>query len=287
VFLTGASGYLGSRVLAVLGRRRLSTVPTSRTGRVGEPCDLTDDGLTQALLERTAPSVVVHCAAGVPKSASAYDDAGAAEASAAMTKTLARHARCPIVFASSMTVYGTHPSCPVTEDAELQPDSAYARGKVTAERLLSDRQMAGDAALRLPGLFGLPRRSGLLYNAAKAFLTGGRFDVDVPKTSWAAMSVDDAAEYLVKAALGPSVGSGQAVNVGYDGEFSVPSAVAELAALCGVQWRPSTAGSRPFSMRLDRLSSRYGKLPVTFSQRLAELVNAVRRDLTVESSVRQ
>lgn len=262
-------------------------MPTSLGGGVGEPCDLADAVSVRALLDRTAPAVVIHCAATVPKSMSAYGDIGAADASVTILKTVADNARCPIVLASSMTVYGAAPDCPVDEGSGHLPAPGYARGKWTAEQLLFDRHRADDVALRLPGLFGLPRRSGLLYNAAKAFLTHGRFELTAPAEPWAAIAVDDAAEYLVRAATMPSGHAAQAVNVGYKGEYSVLSAVAQIASACGVEWRPQFMTVKPFSMRLQRLESRYGTLAVTFRQRLDEFVDAVRHDLALEPALRR
>lgn len=286
VLVTGASGYLGRHVAAALRARHVQCVTTSRSGRSGDACDLTDEASTHALFERIAPSVVIHCAAIVPQSSAAYDDEESAEMSTRMASSVACHARCPVVLVSSMTVYGSNPRSPVDEDSELLPDSAYARGKQAAEELLFRRGRPGDVALRLPGLFGLPRRGGLLYNAARGFLTRGRFDVDAPETCWAAMTVADAAEYLVKAALTTSTQPAQSVNVGYDGEFSIVRAVEQVAGLCGIEWRNAAAATASFSMKLGRLDSRCGKLPVTFGGRLAEFVDAVRLDLAVEATIR-
>ena len=285
ILLTGASGYLGRRVLSTLNAEGSSCVHTSLSGCAGEPCDLTDVNAVRALLNRVAPSIVIHCAAIVPKSASAYSDIEAAEASVAMMKTVADAARCRLVLASSMTVYGAAVDGPVDEERRPQPASAYGRGKWAAEQILFDRHLTDDVALRLPGLFGLPRRSGLLYNAARAFLTQGKFELAVPTEPWGAMAVDDAAKYLVRAALMPSDDPVQAVNVGYEVEWNVFSAVAQVAACCGVTWRPPSTKAPTFSMRRRRLESRYGTLPVTFHQRLAEFVDAVRHDLKSRSSL--
>lgn len=276
--VTGATGYLGKHVLANLERKHLSYVATSR----GD-CDLTDKRAVRTLLRRTKPSVIIHCAAMVPRSASAYEDRRAAEASVAMVTTLAQHAVCPIVCVSSMTVYAEVANFPVREDDAVFPKAGYARGKWLAEQALFQRNGIGDVALRLPGLFGLPRRSGLLYNAAKSFLTTTRFEPAPLPSIWAAMAVQDAAEYVVRATLSASSGCPpQPVNIGYEGEFSVPAAVAEIAAQCGLVWESPQERVRPFSMCLDRLKQRYSLLSVTFLQRLKEFIDVVRHDLQAE-----
>ena len=285
ILLTGAAGYLGRHVLARLTARRVSCVPTSLGGAVGISCDLTDAVASRVLLDRTRPSAIIHCAAMVPTSASAYDDNKTAESSVAMVKVLLANARCRVVLASSMTVYGEAVDFPVDEEGVNPPVAGYAGGKWMAEQVLFARHFPDDVALRLPGLFGPPRRTGLLYNAARSFLTRGKFELTAPAELWAAMAVDDAAEYLVRAAITPSGCPAQAVNVGYEGEFSVLSAVAQIAAQCNVEWHPPSMKVKTFSMRLQRLESRYGMLAVSFHQRLKEFVDAVGHDLRSESGV--
>lgn len=286
ILLTGAAGYLGRHVLARLNARQLSCVTTSLGGSVGESCDLTDVAAVRSLLDRIKPSVVIHCAALVPKSASAYADSRTAETSVVMLENITENSHCRVVLASSMTMYGTATEFPVAEEDVEPPAPGYARGKWMAEQVLFGRNSQGDVALRLPGLFGPPRRSGLLYNAAKAFITHGSFELTAPAEPWAAMAAEDAAEYLVRASVIPSDSAPQAVNVGYEGEFSVLSAVAQIAAYCDVEWSPPPIKVKTFSMCLQRLESCYGLPPTTFGQRLKQLVDAVRHDVEAESAAR-
>ena len=176
ILVTGATGYLGRYVVAELCESGAEFSTTSPFGT-----DLTDERDVRALLRATRPTRAIHCAAIVPKTAADYDDEGAAEASVAMVRNLAVLANCPITLASSMTA--------------ADSTTAYARGKVIAEQYMDAHE--GDVIIRLPGLFGAPRQSGVLYNAALAFLTERPFELDATPSSWAAMGVRDAAWCMV------------------------------------------------------------------------------------------
>ena len=279
LLITGATGYLGRTVAERLRGHGWPVALTSYSGALGTRCDLTDPQAVRELCAQTAPSAVIHCAAMVPKCAGDYADERAAGRSVAMVASLSAHALCPIVLASSMTIYGTAPRCPAREGRDDDPASAYAWGKKAAEGELLARERAGDVAVRLPGLFGLPRRSGVIYQATRTFLSRGTFQLTTSDGPWAAMTVTDAAECLVRAATRPTTVTGMVMNAGYRGDFSLEQAVTEIAELCGVAWSsPSTSGT-PFSMHLDRFETQYGPLETSFSQRLREFVDEVRRDV--------
>lgn len=283
ILLTGAAGYLGRSVLVALERAGLQVVPTSRDGSRGARCDLTDAAQIAAVLKQIAPAVVVHCAALVPKTPAEYEDSRVAEANLAMVRNVAAVCAGRIVLISSMTVYSTPDEGVARDDATLQPPAAaYARSKWLAEQLLMSRGGPGDVALRLPGLFGGTRRSGLLYNAARSFLRSGSFELASVAYPWAAIAVEDASHYVVCAAQTGGNDRPQALNVGYPGQFSVVSAVAQIAALCGVRWRSQPTDTRTFAMDLSRLERRHGLLDVGFTDRLRELVASVRRELAAE-----
>ncbi len=209
ILLTGAGGYLGQQIGAILKQRKIEYVAAPRSN--------------VRQFANVLNGVVVHCAAIVPKTAEEYEDDEAARQSVQMLERLAcgtRHYR--IVFTSSMTV--TAPAL-----------SAYASGKLYAEGLLQ----ADDVILRLPGLFGLPRRSGVIYDCAR------RGEMRESYGPYPAMHVQDAAEYVVRAAISSSDGNPEPFAVTY---------------------------GHP------RLDACYGSISATFQQRVVELVGQVRRE---------
>ena len=259
ILVTGANGYLGRYVAALLAEGDIDYVATARTGEIvrqragarpfsyrvstGIPCDLTEPLAVRALLGQAKPTRIIHCAAVVPKHPAGYSDGLAAAQSLAMVRNLAELAECPITFASSMT-------------ADYKA-GGYARGKLLAEWVIAERKNPADVVIRLPGLFGAPRQSGVLYNAAIAFLTAQPFVLDAVRTTWAAMDVRDAAECMVT------------------GEYTGPTkpmdlrlALGVVARECGLTWYDE------------------GGLDTAFVRRVRDLVTWVRESVVKESTER-
>ncbi len=286
ILVTGACGYLGRHVVDALAMQDIAAIGVSKKAAgdiIG--CDLLTAKEVKILLTNTYPECIIHCAATVPKDTDGYDDSDAAEQSVRMAQNVARYAPCPVVFASSMTVYddAAQGKQPYQEKAaDTLPAGKYAQGKWTAETEMAELAVHGLIALRFPGLFGPPRRGGLLYNVARAFLTGRSFQVNSPLPVWAAFDVRDAAQACVRAALLNPFPKKEIVNIGYEGVFSIPEAVSILAELCGVDWDGSQLDAPRFQMDLKNAQKLIGLPSDSFRERLFLLVEEVASDLAQE-----
>jgi nucleoside-diphosphate-sugar epimerase len=91
----------------------------------------------------------------------------------------------------------------------------YARAKALAEFFVWHNR-AGDAmVIRFPGLYGPPRRSGLMYHATRAMLLGEPFQShDVPP-DWTGMRVEQAAQFCLDLARAEQPG----LTIARDKEF--------------------------------------------------------------------
>lgn len=218
--VTGAQGFLGAQVVNAL--RSTGAIVTA-TGR--RPmnnvvcCDLSVRRDVVRMVENIAPDRIVHCAAYVPRTLEEYQDGSNAQASLRLLDMVLFASTCPVVFISSMTVYGTQRDRPVIEQDAGDPTSAYGIAKWQAEqRLMVDGRPA--LTVRIPGLFGPSRRNGLVYNVVSALKYGQLPQLPPMSISWAAMHVDDAAESIVKLAAMP-INQFEAINIGYHGEYSI------------------------------------------------------------------
>ena len=79
-----------------------------------------------------------------------------------------------IVFVSSMTVYNSIEKTIVKEDNISKNLKGYARSKKLSEDLILKSKL-NSTILRFPGLFGRPRKNGLVYNYIKSKIREQKF----------------------------------------------------------------------------------------------------------------
>ena len=226
--VTGAQGFLGAQVVRAL---RATGAVVTATGRCSMEnvyvCNLNIMRDVVRMIEQVAPDRIVHCAAHVPRTLAEYDDGFSAQASMLMLENVLSASACPIVFISSMTVYGTPHYRPVTEEDAGDSITAYGHGKWLAEqRLIANSRPA--LAVRIPGLFGMSRHDGLVFNVVYAAKHGQTPELPEKSILWAAMHVEDAAESIVKLAVSP-FNKFEAINIGYRGEYSIDILVSEAS----------------------------------------------------------
>jgi nucleoside-diphosphate-sugar epimerase len=233
ILVTGASGYLGTHVLAELRRSGYQAVGLSRRQLPGlEICDLLDAPQLARLMDRVRPDKVIHCAWETPKVRAEYHDDTAAERGLAMLDHLLAATDAPILYVSSMTVYGSgNRSVTRREKDAGEPESAYGRAKWAAEEGLRVSGRPG-FAVRLPGLFGGGRCNGLVWNLLSALMRGDRPELPRQPLLWAAMDVRDAARAFPTLCDAPPK-SAVPINIGYNDVYSISRLVALLGELTG------------------------------------------------------
>ncbi len=166
IFITGASGFIGSHLTKTLTSHELVTV----TRRPLEPQDglmnivteLTDDASLLAAMEGC--DAVVHLAAMSSATAGAVDPVECVETNVVATARLAQLAKISgvgrFVFASTGLVYGQPTVLPITEQTALDAVGTYSASKLAAESMLRVIHPA-TAMVRLFNVYG-PGQTGTL-----------------------------------------------------------------------------------------------------------------------------
>jgi UDP-glucose 4-epimerase len=278
VLVTGGAGYIGSHIVVALHRAGdvaivLDDFSNSSRAVLDRLRKLTDAEvpLVDADVRNTAAlrgafakypiGAVIHCAGlkAVGESAErplAYWDVNVA-GTLALAEVMGEAGVATFVFSSSATVYGQPDVLPVTEDAELRPQSVYGRTKRTCEDFLRDLAASNPnwriANLRYFNPAGA-HPSALIGEAPRGRpnnlvpllcrTAGGDFD-DVPiyGTDWPThdgtgvrdyLHVEDLAEGHVAALRYLATHPGEiTVNLGVGRGYSVLEVVAAFERACG------------------------------------------------------
>jgi nucleoside-diphosphate-sugar epimerase len=204
IVVTGATGFLGRRVVEQLRSEGSAAVPlraADGTGRVDISNAAEVEAAFSALPGR--PSVVVHLAAIAHRRAAAAEyQAVNLEGTRHVLTAALRHHCDRFVLASSATVYGpVVGGYPVHEDAACNPVGWYAVTKLEAERLLLAADGIDNVILRFPAIYARERLDDIRKRAYLP-MTGNRVQLhlngDAP--SYSLCALESAAEAVVAAA---------------------------------------------------------------------------------------
>ncbi len=207
IVLFGAAGGLGRRVRALMPDDR-EVISVDRV--LDPPCDLADPSDLGKLAERLPPRLI---GINVTGAVSTAIDTNAVAASVrdnvqsigVIVSGLGDRLE-HLVHLSSISVYGSRSTNPITEDQPLRPDSVYGAAKSAAELLataLCSSLGSSLTVIRATQLFALPSASDALPHVLARRLRAGetpQLNVD-PGTRRDYLHVDDAARLIVQAAL--------------------------------------------------------------------------------------
>lgn len=206
VLVLGASGFIGSRVVAALADHpRYQPVAASR--RSGLALDATNpSAMRSALVDM---EYVINCIAGSP----------ATMVRATQVLCDAARAMPPrrIIHLSSMAVYGSARGTTTEEQAPVEPVSGYGRAKIQCEgivrRYVDD---GGDAVILRPTCVFGPGSTQWTTRLVRLLRAGRIGDLGVAGDGYCNLAfIDDVAAAIV-AALGTPGISGRAFNISSD-----------------------------------------------------------------------
>lgn len=149
IYITGATGRLGQEVFGLLP----DAIPLVRT-RSGLKNEIVTNFETEGLKKiLNDADCIIHLAGSM----NFLDPKELQVANVELTRKIvdAMPAKCRIVFASSISVYGKLIKIvPANEDSPVNPDSPYAKSKLDAEQAIKDRKDCEHVILRIATIYG-------------------------------------------------------------------------------------------------------------------------------------
>jgi len=221
VLLTGANGFLGGYLASELVSYNIDLIKTTRQ-KVPDSnvCNLESRDEVSTLINKFSPDLVVHCAAFVPKTAKEYGNNILSFRNQTMLQNILDATKAPIIYISSMTVYGSSKNVIRHESDSGLPESSYGASKYEGELLLK-KDGRDSLSIRIPGLFGQGRNNGLVVNTIRSLSNNKKPHLPESEILWASMDVEDAAKIIAELSVKINLNGYTPINVGYSGVYSI------------------------------------------------------------------
>lgn len=232
VLITGSGGYLGGALVEYLnstGKYFIYELVRNKRHENQVCCNLLDTTSVRNLAAKFSPDLIIHSAAFVPSSFEDYSNVMLTSTNARMMSNLLDNFNCPMIYVSSMTVYGPSSIILRNENDAGSPETAYGESKWLCENLLK-KANCDALAVRIPGLFGAGRQSGLVENTIKSMRIRKFPVLPAQPIIWAAMHVEDAAR-AISGLIEQNWHGFHAINIAYDEIYSVNRLVAMCEAV--------------------------------------------------------
>ncbi|HOU90214.1 MAG TPA: NAD(P)-dependent oxidoreductase [Polyangiaceae bacterium] len=294
VLVTGAAGFIGSRVVRRLAADGVRVVATDRVAPAAADGpvvlgELGEEPLFEALASAGPFTAIVHLATPPPR----HDDvslldAGMVEATSAVVRLLdlGRRLGAAMVFASTALVYGTQ-RAPFTEDLTPAPTTPYACVKLAGELAIQyhGRRYGQPYTILRPGVVYGPGQRGDMFvpSLVRALVAGARFPMTGGEQRRDFVFVDDLVELVVRATAARLEAA--VVNAGGGGVplrevAELAEALAGTAGLLGVGEVPYREPEVwDYSLDATRARELFGWGPTTrLADGLAATIAAARRD---------
>ena len=219
LLITGESGYIGKALTSFLRSKKITFYTCASEISQKKRIDLCDFKSIKKKILRVEPDLILHCAANVPKDQKSYQNKILANQNILMMKNLLMASNCPMIFISSMTVYGNSKEIIRDESQYLFPQNEYAKSKMFCEKLLA-KDSRKSIILRIPGVFGGFKKSGIVYNLCHSFKY--KKDISLPEEpiDWACIYINDLVNIIHKT-INLKNYQNLCINIGYEEIYSI------------------------------------------------------------------
>ena len=194
IIVTGSTGYIGKSIYTFLKKKNIETIGLSRK-KSDLKVNLLNKKATVKKLNKYKDYELIHCAGFVPKNEKQYEDKILNKKNLDIANNLLSTKIKKIYFISTFSVYQNNKNAFEKKLKPKKSTNEYANNKIKIENLfLSSERIV--KILRIPGIFGGYRKSGLIFNCMKTLKRSEDFMIKKSYPKWVGMHIDDLIEII-------------------------------------------------------------------------------------------
>ena len=195
ILITGATGYIGKHLLSKF-KFKNSIIVSRKSNRNTIQCDLSNYTEVKNLTQSFNISKVINLASFVPKKNDEYFSKKC-DINELIVNNIIKNFKCDLIHISSLAIYENSLSKFINEKTKIyHPLSNYSLSKYNSEKLVINNYKYPFLILRIPGIFGGDRKSGLIYKLIVAKKNKQKFNYNLPSKNWTIMYLFDLLEIL-------------------------------------------------------------------------------------------
>ncbi|MBI2577871.1 MAG: NAD-dependent epimerase/dehydratase family protein [Candidatus Wildermuthbacteria bacterium] len=296
VAVTGATGLVGSHLSRQLLKRGYDVLGLSYGQEAATEqlradknfsyykADITNFEEITAIFKDYAPYAIFHTAALLPRSQNAEAlsfFATNVRGTIHVLEACRRLGIKKIIYSSSMSVYGKEIQVlPVNETNPLRPYDFYSLTKLQGEdfcRLYSEQYGAEVIVLRYAGIYGFPRKDGVVYNFIKNAKEDKPLEIS-SDTSWDIIYAEDVATANILALEKENLPSFSIFNIGSGKEIHVRELAERIIERTNSRAKLLSCTSGPafrFFFDISKAKEELGFSPISLEKGLEEYVRQV------------
>lgn len=277
ILVLGASGYIGFGIYTKLIDQNYNCIGTSKTQNLPFfKLNLLNKKKIQKLFKIIKPTLIVHCANNIPNQKINFYE------NYKITSNILKYSqRIPIIFFSSMTIYNESKKKIFSEKNHIKINrikNSYAYYKKKTEELILKRKLKGDVCVRIPGVFGALRHTGIVSHIISSLLRNKNISIKFKKENWSAIYYDHLLELILKIIKSNNIYQSTIVNVAYKRKVSIPILLKKICKKMNKKMPQILKNDfKVTKFCVKNFESKFGKIYFTFDKGLDLMIKNVDR----------
>ncbi len=272
ILVFGASGYIGRGIYTKLIEKNYNCVGTTKSKNLSFfKINLLNQKKIKKLIKKINPTLIIHCANSTPNQTTNFYK------NYKITSNILKYSKkIPIIFFSSMTVYNESAKKIFLEKERLNINklkNPYGYYKKKTENLILKRKLKGDICVRIPGVFGAERYSGIVWHVLESLHTNKNVSINFKNENWSAIYYDHLLKLIWKIIKSKRIYQSMVLNIAYKTGISVSIFLKQIYKKLGKKMPLNLKHDfKETKFSVKNFETKFGKIYFTFGKGLELMI---------------